>query len=112
MMYDVQIKVNGEWRWASVKPKGGPRYETQRQQMLKMARDPFWTNHVRATHFRVRLVPGSGTPAKGPRAIAREALALAEKAEARCAKLLAERDEARMYAEQYASLQGLEIDWE
>ncbi len=129
-MYDVQIKKNGEWMWAGVEPVGTKFYHSTRCQMVKMAKDPYWTNVIGATAFRVRTVPGVDPKVPGPRQVAREALALAKAAEERCERLtgehkvavntlakaldkaVKERDEARKLAEDYASMQGLAIDWD
>lgn len=54
--FDVQILVDGEWRWAGVEPMP----VTQRRARhikARIALDPYWREQIRATKFRVVAVP-------------------------------------------------------
>jgi hypothetical protein len=111
MKYNVQIKVDGEWGWAGIDPMVAP-FDTYRKAsyaMQRMSREPYWIS--RSTAMRVRAIPGTGEAPKGPRAIAREAIAWAEAAEERCERLIAERDQARKTVEELAGKLGLEVEW-
>lgn len=139
MKYGIQIKVNGTWGWAGVEPGEGETYDRARSSALKMAKTVYWTDQVKATHFRVRAIPGSGEPKPGPRAVARAAEARAAELEtqlnevkhqlrveradrasaklfgdtmvAKADKLVSERDEARAAAENFAARLGIQVEW-
>lgn len=114
MKYDVQIRKtkNGPWEWAGVQPvASGESYTALRRRMVKMASDPYWTNVIGAIAFRVRAVPGSGEPQKGPRALAREAQQLTVALRGALDLAIAQRDEARTVVADLASRLGLEVEW-
>lgn len=126
--YNVQIQKTkgGEWTWAGVDPNiEATSYTAARRNMVRMSREPFWTDRIGAIAFRVRAVPDSGPIKPGPRQVAREALAKAERAEAELAdemretahlnkrleEMRAQRDEAREAAQEMAGKLGLEVEW-
>lgn len=113
MLYDVQILKSelGEWQWAGVEPGKGQSYSTCRREMLRMQTDHYWVDVIGVIAFRVRAIPGA-PKVPGPREITRAAVADMQRAVADLEKAIRERDEARAQADQWASAQGVAIDWD
>lgn len=59
--FDVQVKINGEWKWPGVEPRGLSREEARRlcRRMKGPSGEAFWRVYVKATAFRVQEVKGA-----------------------------------------------------
>jgi hypothetical protein len=53
--FDVQILVDGEWRWAGVEPLPMTR-RAARHCKARMALHPYWRQQARARKFRVERI--------------------------------------------------------